>query len=267
MIYKVIKKSEFKKLINGIISQNETFGPKEVDRRTDGTAVYQFKEVKSFDEMDLDYTVTYSSVKNFFLPFREELSKFDFSDNDWKQDVEYRVNPRAIIGVRACDINALNILDRILIEGAYPSPYYLARRKNTFLVGMDHEPLPDCFCESLRQDTVHRGFNLFCTDIGDCYYVAIMSSKAFQFLKNVNVSDPTKDDDVKFLERRKLIKSKFVAKVDVTGLPSVLDIEFKSPVWKKWGDLCLNCGTCAMVCPTCYCYTMEETIDVGLKSS
>jgi len=267
MIYKVIKKNEFKKLINGIIGQNETFGPKEVDRRQDGTVVYQFKEVNSFDEIDLDYTVTYSSVKNFFLPFREELSQFKFSDNDWEQRIEYRVNPRAIVGVRACDINALNILDRILIEGTYPSPYYLARRKNTFLVGMDHEPLPDCFCQSLRQDNVHRGFNLFCTDIGDCYYLTIMSSKAFQFLKNVKVSDPTKDDDIKFLERRKFIKSKFQAKVDVTGLPSVLDIEFKSPVWTKWGDMCLNCGTCAMVCPTCYCYGMEESIDVDLKSS
>jgi len=267
MIYKIIKKDEFKKFISGLISENETFGPKEVERRQDGKAVYQFKEVNSFDEMDLDYTVTYSSLKNFFLPFREELSRFNFSDDDWKQDVEYRVNPRAIVGVRPCDINALNILDKILIEGSYPSPYYLARRKNTFLVGMDHEPLPDCFCESLGHDTVHRGCNVFCTDIGDRYYLTIMSSKAFKFLKNVNVSDPTKDDDVKFIERRKYIKSKFQAKVDVTGLPSVLDIEFKSPVWKKWGDKCLNCGTCAMVCPTCYCYGIEETIDVDLKSS
>jgi len=46
-----------------------------------------------------------------------------------------------------------------------------------------------------------------------------------------------------------------------------LDIEFDSPIWEKWGDKCLNCGTCAMVCPTCYCYGIEESIDVSLKSS
>ncbi len=84
MIYKVITKNEFKKFINGLIRENQTFGPKQVDRRADGTAVYQFKEVGSFDEMDLDYTVTYSSVKNFFLPVKEELSHFNFSDNDWE---------------------------------------------------------------------------------------------------------------------------------------------------------------------------------------
>lgn len=267
MIYKVITKNEFKKFINGLIGENQTFGPKQVDRRADGKAVYQFMEVSSFDEMDLNYTVTYSSVKNFFLPFKEELSHFKFSDNDWEQAVEYRVNPRVIVGARPCDINALAILDKILMRGAFPSPYYTARRKNTFLIGMDHEPPEDCFCKSLGHDTVHRGFNLFCEDIGEQYYLTINSSKAFVFLKNVKAGKPTKKDDVKLIERRKLLRERFQARVEVAGLSSVLDIEFKSPVWKKWGDKCLNCGSCAMVCPTCYCYGIEETIDVGMKSS
>jgi hypothetical protein len=68
MIHKVITKTEFKKFINSLIDDNETFGPKQVDTRPDGRGIYQFKEIGSFDEMDLDYTVTYSSVKNFFLP-------------------------------------------------------------------------------------------------------------------------------------------------------------------------------------------------------
>jgi formate hydrogenlyase subunit 6/NADH:ubiquinone oxidoreductase subunit I len=267
MIYKVITKNEFKKFINGLIRNNQTFGPKQVDGRADGTSIYQFKEVSSFDEMDLDYAVTYSSAKNFFLPFREELSHFDFSDDNWEQTIEYRVNPRVIVGVRPCDINALTILDKILIRGTFPSAYYKARRKNTFLVGMDHEPMEDCFCESLGRDTVHRGFNLYCEDIGDRHYLTIRSSKAFGFLKNVKASDPTKKDDAKLIERRKRIRESLKAKVRIAGLPSVLDIEFKSPVWKKWGDKCLNCGTCAMVCPTCYCYSIEENIDVSLKGS
>jgi len=85
MIHKVITKNEFKKFIDGLIEENQTFGPKQVDKRADGSGIYQFKDVSSYDDMDLDYTVTYSSVKNFFLPFREELSSFDFSDKDWDQ--------------------------------------------------------------------------------------------------------------------------------------------------------------------------------------
>jgi len=267
MIYKVITKSELEKFVNGLIGDNETIGPKLVDTDKDGKPVYKFKRVFSFDELDLDYTITSSSIKNFLLPFREELSQYDFSEKDWEQNIEYRVNPRVIIGVRPCDINALTILDKLFIKGTFPSPYYSTRRRNTFVIGFDHEPLEDCFCESLGQDTVLQGFNLFCTDIGDKYYLTINSSKAYNFLKNVTTVDPSQKDDDAFIARRKSIKEKFQTKVEFTGLPSILDIEFDSPIWKKWGDKCLGCGTCAMVCPTCYCYVTEETIEVNLKSS
>ncbi|MDI6794453.1 MAG: hydrogenase, partial [bacterium] len=73
MIYKVITKNEFKRFINGLIKENQTIGPKQVDTDAAGRPIYQFGQVYSFDEMDLDYTITCSSVKNFFLPFREEL--------------------------------------------------------------------------------------------------------------------------------------------------------------------------------------------------
>ena len=267
MIYKVITKKEFKKFVNGLIDSNETFGPKRVDTDKAGKPIYQFRQVHSFDEMELDYTLSYSSLKNFFLPFREVLSRYNFTDDNWEQEIEYRVNPRVIVGVRACDINALCKLDDIFIHGAFPSPYYIARRNNTFLIGMDHLPLDDCFCKSMGELVVRQGFNLFCTDIGDRYYLSINSSKAFNFLKNVKTTDPTDDDDKKWIERRNLIKNSFKTNVDTSSLPNLLDIEFESPFWKKWGDKCLNCGTCAMVCPTCYCYGIEESIDVSLKSS
>ncbi|MFH1762109.1 MAG: hydrogenase, partial [bacterium] len=209
MIYKVIQKSEFRKFVNYLMAENQTFGPKRVDFDKRNKPIYQYVQVYSYDEMDLDHTITCSSVKNFFLPFREELSRFEFNNGDWNQKIEYRVNPRVIIGVRPCDINALAIMDKVFINGAFPSPYYITRRKNTFLIGMDHIPLDDCFCESLNQHAVRRGFNIFCSDIGGKYYLTINSSKAFNFLKNVKTSDPAKADDKKFIERRKLIKKSF----------------------------------------------------------
>ncbi|OIP63193.1 MAG: hydrogenase [Nitrospirae bacterium CG_4_9_14_3_um_filter_53_35] len=267
MIYKVITKKEFKKFISGLIEENQTIGPKAVDKDKNGRPVYQFRQVYSFDEMDLDYDVINYSIKTFFLPFREELSRFRYTDHDWQQQIEYRVNPRVIVGVRACDINGLAKLDRVFMKGNFPSPSYIARRKNTFIIGMDHEPLEDCFCKSLNQDGVRHGFNLFCTDIGDAYYLTINSSKAFNFLRNVKTRDPGKNDDGQYIQRRKYLKKKFKTHVEVTGLPALMDIEFKSDIWKKWGNKCLNCGSCAMVCPTCYCYGVEESIEPNLKSS
>ena len=45
-------------------------------------------------------------------------------------------------------------------------------------------------------------------------------------------------------------------------LPNLLDIEFESPVWEKWGGKCFSCGSCAMVCPTCYCYGVSEQVSM-----
>ena len=267
MIYKVISKREFKAFIDALVKNNSSFGPRKVDTGSNGKPIYQFMPVQSADEIEFDYTVSHLSAKRFFLPYHDELSHFNFSDGNWEQEIRYEAPPIILIGLRPCDINAVNILDDVMLHGAYPSPYYLARRKNTFIIGMDHLPLPDCFCHSMNRHTVNHGFNLFCSDIGDSYYLSINSSKAFSFLKEFRIEEPTYEDNCCLIERRKNIKNSFETKIEVSGLPCFLDIEFDSPIWQKWGDKCLSCGTCAMVCPTCYCYSVEERFDIDLKGS
>jgi formate hydrogenlyase subunit 6/NADH:ubiquinone oxidoreductase subunit I len=265
MLFKTISKENFKAFIKGVIEENVTIAPKMTDKDSEGNPVYQFQQVYAFDEIALNYTKTYSSLKNFFLPFKECLSAFQFDKNEWEQKIEYSIHPRVIVGVRACDINGLLKLDDVLMKGKYPSPYYVARRTNTFLIGLDHEPMADCFCQSLNSDEALHGFDLFLTDIGDKYFMQINSSKAFNLLKNVQINDTEIKDEERYIAEKKRIASLFKTKVDVTGLPNLMDIEFESNVWKKWGDKCLSCGTCAMVCPTCYCFTVTENIDVSLK--
>ena len=267
MIYKVISKPEFRAFVDAVVRANTSYGPRPVDTDRNGEPIYQFMPVSSADEIAFDYTVTTSSAKHLLMPFREELSKFRFGDGNWKQEVRYDAPPIVLFGLRPCDINAINILDEVMLKGPYPSPYYLARRKNTFIVGMDHLPLPDCFCKSMNRHAASHGFDLFCSEIGDRYFLSINSSKAYSLLKEFETSEPNEEDDRLLIERRKLIKQSFVTNVEVTGLPMFLDLEFDSPIWEKWGDKCLNCGACAMVCPSCYCYNVEEHFETDLESS
>lgn len=265
MLFKTITKDNFKKFVSGIIEHNVTIAPGIKDKDSKGNPVYQFEEIHSFDEIILSYTKSYSSIKNFFLPFKENLSTFDFKKKDWTQNIEYTIAPRVIVGVRACDIEGLLKLDNVLMKGSFPYPYYVARRKNTFLIGLDHEPEEDCFCRSLNTDVVTHGFDIFMTDIGDKYFLQINSSKAFNLLQNIELLDVKEDDQILFKKERERIQSMFKTKVEIAGLSSLMDIEFESDVWKKWGDKCLSCGSCAMVCPTCYCYSVNEHIDPSLK--
>jgi len=267
MLFKKIPKEELKALVGQILETTEVIGPVKVTENVKGKPIHEFRAIKSFSDIDLTYETTALSAKTYFLPFKETLSTFKFADNDWMQQISYWKTPRAIIGMHACDINGLLKLDKVFTKEVFPSPYYLARRNNTFIVGIDHNPCDGGFCRSLGTDTTNRGFDLFLTDLRDCYYVAVGSDKGFNALQKIKSQDVTEEDNQAYLAKRQDIVKKFETKVDVQDLPNVLDIEFKSSVWKKYGDKCLSCGTCAMVCPTCYCYGISEDVAMDFSTS
>lgn len=260
MLFKIVTRESFRTLVELLLQSNEVIGPRRVGVRRNGKPAWQFLPVERVEELDLEYEKTEFSAKTYFLPFRENLSRTRFEGGDWRQDVTYRVQPRALVGLHACDINALLKLDKVLLKGPFPSPYYLSRRRNTFVIGLDHDPCETGFCASLGEDTVTHGFDLYLTDLGDRYFVAIDSDRGFRVLHSVPVRDVEEADRHAYQEVRRRIAAGHRVHVRVDNLPNLLDIEFESPVWKKWGDKCLSCGSCAMVCPTCYCYGVYERI-------
>jgi formate hydrogenlyase subunit 6/NADH:ubiquinone oxidoreductase subunit I len=262
MLYRTITKANFRTMIEELMQSNEVIGPKWRDRDARGNKVYRFLRISDFDELELDYTRSYSSPKNFFIPNKEELARYRLGDADWEQEIEYTIHPRVIVGMRACDINALRKLDEVMLKSVYPNPYYFARRRNTIIIGLDHEPLEDCFCQAMNADVAMSGFDLFLTDIGDRYFVAIHSDTGFMLVNRHGGEEVTDEDQLIYKRVKKEIESKFKTHVDVTMVPGLMDLEFESPVWQKWGSKCLSCGSCAMVCPTCYCYGVEEEVDL-----
>ncbi len=267
MLFKALGKEEFRSFVEIILESNEIIAPKQVGARADGEPIHQFLPIDSFDQMDLDYRATEYSAKTYFLPYRENLCTFDFEGEDWKQEIAYRIQPRAIIGLHAYDINALLKLDKVFTRSRFPSPYYVSRRKNTFVVGMDHVPLEDEFSQSMESDIVTHGFDLFLTDLGDRCFVSIDSDRGFRLLNEVAVREVTAADTQAYKNAKQRILEGFKTQINAHDLPNLLDLEFKSAVWDKWGKKCLSCGSCAMVCPTCYCYGVSEEVTMDFKSS
>ena len=54
--------------------------------------------------------------------------------------------------------------------------------------------------------------------------------------------------------------------VKPTGWHDLLEKNYDSEVWKKQSDKCLACGTCTLVCPTCFCYDVQDDIHLDLKT-
>jgi NAD-dependent dihydropyrimidine dehydrogenase PreA subunit len=262
MLFRTVTHAGFKSLVENLMTSNEVVGPKRVGTSAKGKAIHQFLPVTAFDELDFGYATTEFSAKTYFLPFKENLSTFRFAGGDWEQDIRYRIQPRALLGLHACDVNALVKLDKVLAKSQFPSPYYLSRRRNTFVVGLDHPPLEDCFCTSVAADLVTHGFDLFLTDLGDRYFVAVDSDRGLNVLTKAGAQTVTEADTQEYLAAREKNSRAPQRKVPVENLPTLLDLEFESPVWKKWGDKCLSCGSCAQVCPTCYCYGTCERVSM-----
>ena len=265
MIFKTFEKEELRSLFDILAAENKVVAPVEAGRTKDGVPVYSFKEAEHFGEVALSYTTTKLPAKRYFLPYREYLATFRIEGDDWQKKVDYNIDrPYVLFGLHACDINALNKLDKVLLGGIYPMPYYAAKRKNMFIVGIDCTPQPFCFCRSMGADTALHGFDMFITDLGKCYFAEILSDAAYNLLKNIKTGEPTEEDHVLYRRTVSEKNRKFTARVDTTDLTKILDLEFQSEVWKTWGERCLACGTCANVCPTCYCYGVEETVDMDL---
>ena len=265
MLFKILAKGEFRSLVEIILESNEIIGPKRVGTKADGQPIHQFLPIDCFEEMDLDYRTTEFSAKTYFLPYRENMSAYRLGDGDWEQEIAYRVQPRAIIGLPAHDINALVKLDKVFVRSRFPSPYYVSRRKNTLVIGLDRPPLEDEFSQSMGADIATRGFDLFLTDLGERYFVAIASDRGFSLLNRVKIRDVTDDDTNDYKEARRQILEGFQTQINVTNLATLLDLEFTSEVWEKWGKKCLSCGSCAMVCPTCYCYGLSEEVTMDFS--
>jgi formate hydrogenlyase subunit 6/NADH:ubiquinone oxidoreductase subunit I len=267
MLFKILSKGQFRLLVELILQSNEVIAPKKVGTNVRGEPIHQFLPIGSFEQMDLDYQTTEYSAKTYFLPYRENLCRFDFEDADWEQEIAYRIQPRAIIGLRAHDINALLKLDKVFTRDKFPSPYYISRRKNTFVIGLDHVPLEDEFSQSMGADIVTHGFDLFLTDLGDRYFVAIDSDRGFSLLNQVEVREVEEDDTQAYKEVRRQILEGFKTQINAKNLPNLLDLEFTSEVWEKWGNKCLSCGSCAMVCPTCYCYGVVAEVAMDFRTA
>ncbi|UCD39094.1 MAG: 4Fe-4S dicluster domain-containing protein [Fidelibacterota bacterium] len=262
MLFRVLSKKEFRKFVGLLLADTEVIAPKQIGVSTDGKPIHQYLPVQAFGEIDLEYETTEYPAKTYFLPYRENLSICSFDEDDWTREIHYRLQPRVLLGLHACDINALLKLDKVLAGDRYPSPYYISRRRNTFIIGIDHDPCEGGFCQSVGADVVTHGFDLYLTDLGDRYFIAINSDRGFNALKLVAAKEPTKRDNNDYLKVRSRIASQFEP-LEMHNLPNLLDIEFESDVWKRWSEKCMSCGSCSMVCPTCYCYGTTERISMN----
>lgn len=177
----------------------------------------------------------------------------------------------AFIGVRSCELRALSILDRVLAEDRYPDAAYVAARSRIFIVAVNcSEPAPTCFCASMGSGPeAAGGFDLLLTEIvSDNQHVFVAeagTSEGSGVLAALNPGEVSKEIKAALRETMDRSKAAFKRKVETEGLRDLLYESFDHPQWDRVAAQCFLCGNCTMVCPTCFCVTVEDSTDVPVR--
>lgn len=253
MFFRIMDKERLPELVSGLASGYEIIGPV-----AKGDS-FVFDTIDDPSRLRLDYDTTILPPKKYFVPTDEELMSFRVADGKVTENVP-RVGDRVFFGLHSCDINALLLMDNVFL-GEYEDPYYKARRDNTLIVGVGCSPSATCFCNAWGTDEAHWGFDLFLTDLGDRYFVSVRSVKGADLLDaHVSTREITPEDTASFQRVTREFKSAFSFELDTDQLPLLLDAKFDDPLWDELGEKCLSCGACSMVCPTCYCFDVNDRV-------
>lgn len=171
--------------------------------------------------------------------------------------------PCALIGLRACDLAAIAIQDRVLARDRD----YAARRARLFVVAVDcAEPASTCFCASTASGPAPtEGFDLALTELAGPHRFVVVagSERGADVLADLPVR-PAGDEDLAAVDAfRHRARASMARELRVDGLREALFASLESPRWDEIAERCLTCGNCTLVCPTCFCTSVEDVNDLA----
>lgn len=205
-----------------------------------------------------------------FFPAREELFRFRrCEDGRFQLIPTLDQTPRILAGVRPCDLKAIHLMDRVFTEGN-ADPSYLARRNNTTIIAHDClQPCDEhCFCDAAGSLRTRTGADVFLTPLEGSVLVECLTERGAALVQGAGF-EPCADADARreWAEARRAKPFGRQLKAPVEDLPKLLARVWDSELWQRHAERCFSCGTCNLVCPTCYCFDVQDDIDLAEPSS
>ena len=236
---------------------------------TDEQAPGRYRLERRDDEARFGFAVGPHSWKQFLLPSRLRLWRARRDEAGLEVEPEPTDDtPLAFFGVRACELQGIAIQDRVLLEGQFVDRDYAARRKDTFIVAVNcFEPGGTCFCVSMGSGPkAEAGYDLALTEILDGshrFLVEVGTARGSDVLADLP-RRPAEDGDRRAAaEAVDGAAQKMGRQLDTTDLRGLLARNLEHERWDDVASRCLTCGNCTMVCPTCFCTSVEDVSDLA----
>ncbi len=236
------------------------------DRQDAGT----YRLVRRDDEAVFGYVVGPQSWKKYLHPPRLRLWHAERDGDGFRIVPEPEPAPKlAFLGVRSCELHAIEIHDQVFLGQAHCDHDYAARREQVFVVAVNCvETGGTCFCVSMDTGPRARaGFDLAITELMDgashAFLVEVGSDLGAQVLAEITHRPATAEDHRAAREALAQAAGRMGRRLDTRDIKPLLQSNPEHPRWNEVASRCLACANCTMVCPTCFCTSVEDTSDLS----
>ena len=259
---KVVKidKSEWNQSLDKLRSAFRLIGPVEEK------GYHNFKELEADEAPELSIQNTRLSAKSLIFPQSETMMAYTLDPNDADQGICKEVpkdySPSAIIGIRPCDAKAAALVHMNFDNGDYQDPYWLNLFNAATFVGLACDaPCSTCFCTTAGCGPYHEeGLDILLADRGSHYLAKILTDKGQALADAADWNSPA--EEAADLETAKsAAEEKIASKISTDRLQALNTLDLhKADFWEDISFSCINCGTCTFVCPTCWCFDIQDEV-------
>jgi sulfhydrogenase subunit beta (sulfur reductase) len=204
---------------------------------------------------------TAQPLKSFFYPPQQKIADYP-AEND--KIPEY--TPKTIIGVKACDVAALKIIDRVYGQGDYPDPSYVKARNENIIISSDCLDAGEyCACTLMNHmPYTEDHYDLNISPLKEQFLVEIGSDKGREFF-NYYFPEYKKASQAQ-IRNREALRQKLTEKVKAKNEKfkfyethqNSIEKHLHSREWHDLSKTCVECGTCTQICPTCHCFLLYD---------
>ena len=235
---------------------------------TDEQAPGYYRLKRRDDDAYFGYVVGPHSWKKYLFPPERRLWQLKRAGQTFERTDHPAEAPKyAFIGVRACEIAALKIQDRVFTGGQFVEPRYAAAREKAFVVAVScTQSAATCFCVSMNTGPeVKDGNDLSLTEVlqpEHCFVIRAGSERGHEVLTSLQVT-PATPEHQQAAAAGIHNAAKQSRKLETAGLKELLQRNFENEQWEDIAKRCLSCANCTMACPTCFCSSVEDVTDLS----
>jgi sulfhydrogenase subunit beta (sulfur reductase) len=229
-----------------------------------------FRLVREKHSRYFDFIPGAHSWKQFLFPSRIELFELRKNGRGWETVSGGAEAPKyAFIGVRACELSAIQIQDRIFMRSDFTDPIYRERRRRLFIISVNcTRPAETCFCTSMGTGPrVKEEFDLNLTELDDVFVLTIGSELARRLMTGIPFEHASGYILTNVERKLNNAEQQIQRKLDTTDLPGLILANLDHPYWTEIGKRCLSCASCTQVCPTCFCWDATDEMSLDGKTA